>query len=103
MDIHRQQCQSCVTSEVRNILVREANLPTIVYVRCVHCGRLVARYELSDYYHHGKGIESFLSSRRGRVEDSGREMMKQYDEAKRKAIEGFKEVVTRLEELGKDG
>ena len=60
MEVHRQQCQHCGTFDARNILVRETGLPMTIYVRCTQCGELVARYKLSEYYHHGMGVESYL-------------------------------------------
>ena len=102
MEVHRQQCQSCMTMEVRNILAREPNAPTVVYVCCIHCSRLVARYELSDYYHHGKGVESFLRSKATSVEESGRKMVREYDEVRKRAIEGYKKVLEELERQGKE-
>ncbi|MHC4898351.1 MAG: hypothetical protein ACYTGW_14710 [Planctomycetota bacterium] len=101
MEVHRQQCQDCGGNEVNNILVREANLPTVIYVRCASCGDLVARYELSDYYHHGRGIESFLRSKMATVEESGRHMLEMFEESKRKAIEGYKAVLDELARKGK--
>ena len=47
MDIHRQQCQACRSFDLRNIVVRETGRLAAVYVRCLGCTRLVARYELS--------------------------------------------------------
>ena len=102
MEVHRQQCQDCGSHEVKNILVREANLPTVIFVRCSHCGNLVARYELSDYYHHGKDVESFLRSRLGTVEESGRHMLELFEEARKKATEGYKKALDELARRKKD-
>lgn len=101
MEVHRQQCQDCGGYDVKNILVREENLPTVIYVRCSSCGDLVARYELSDYYHHGRGVESFLRARMATVEESGRHMLELFKEAKSKAVEGYHKVLEELERRGK--
>ncbi len=101
MEVHRQQCQDCGGHEVRNILARDANLPTVIYVRCANCGNLVARYELSEYYHHGKGIESFLRGRMATEEESGRHILELFEAAKNKAVEGYQKVLEELEHRGK--
>ena len=44
MEVHRQRCQSCGSRDMRNVLVRQPNEPQTVFVRCVECGELVARY-----------------------------------------------------------
>lgn len=64
MELHLQQCQSCGSRNLRNILVREPGENDKVYVQCRDCDALVASYTLSPmgYYHHGKGYESFLRS-----------------------------------------
>jgi len=98
MEIHRQQCQSCGSFDARNILVRQAQEQPIVYVRCARCGELVARYRLSEYYHHGKGIESFLRSRGASAAESGRRLLDEFAEIQRASIEGFAEVLKYLEE-----
>ncbi len=102
MEVHRQQCQSCMTADVTCILAREANSPTAVYVRCNQCGRLVARYGLDDYYHHGKGIDSFLRSKRTAVEESGRRMIREFEQAKEQAMTGYKRVLDELNRQGKE-
>jgi hypothetical protein len=101
MEVHRQQCQDCGSYEVKLILVREADLPTVIYVRCGNCGELVARYELSDYYHHGRGMESFLRGKMATVEESGRDMLESFEEAKKKAVKGYHKAMAELERLGK--
>jgi RNase P subunit RPR2 len=101
MDIHRQQCQACQSFDMRNILVRETGRPPAVFVRCVACGKLVARYELGNYYHHGKGIESWLRSRGIASVESGRDTLAEFEEIQRAAVEGYKQVLAKLEEMGK--
>lgn len=101
MEVHRQRCQKCNSLEMKNILTRENKLPTVVYLRCADCGELVARYELSDYYHHGKGIESFLRSRTVDMAESGRHLLELFEEAERRATEGYAEAVAELERQGK--
>jgi len=101
MDIHRQQCQACRSFDLRNIVVRETGRPHAVYVRCLGCTRLVARYELSSYYHHGKGVESWLRSRGIASAESGRDTATEFEEAQKAAVEGYERVLAKLEEMGK--
>jgi hypothetical protein len=102
MEVHRQQCQSCGSFRMRNILVREPGRRAAVYVRCAACRQLVARYVLADYYHHGKGIESFLRSHGAASSESGRHLLEEFERAKSEALEGFEAAMKALEELGKD-
>ncbi len=101
MDIHRQQCQACRSIDLRNILVRETGRPEAVYVRCIACGELVARYELSAYYHHGKGIESWLRSRGIASAESGRDTIAEFEVVQKAAVGGYQLVLAKLEEMGK--
>lgn len=102
MRIHRQRCQECGGIELHNILVREPRLRTAVYVRCARCRALVARYELADYYHHGKGMDSFLRSRTATVAESGRQLLELFKQAKQKAIEGYAKVVEEMARQGEE-
>lgn len=45
---------------MNNLVVRAEGERQLVLVRCAECHELVARYELSNYYHHGKSFESWL-------------------------------------------
>ncbi|MDF1815093.1 MAG: hypothetical protein P1V20_23015 [Verrucomicrobiales bacterium] len=102
MEVHRQRCQACQSIDVRNILVRRQGEPTAVYVRCANCGELVARYQLSDYYHHGKGPESFYRSIGADACDSGRRALEIFNRAKEDSIQGFKDALERLKEENKE-
>ena len=62
MQVHRQRCQSCDSVDLHNLLVRLPGKSQVVLVVCAACRQLVARYELARYYHHGKGIDSWLRS-----------------------------------------
>ena len=101
MEIHRQQCQGCGTFETRNILVREPNKPTTVYVRCCKCGQLVARYILSDYYHHGKGVESFLKSQGSSAAESGRDILGEFKSIEKQSLTGYLDALKYLESRDK--
>ncbi|MEM6456577.1 MAG: hypothetical protein AAF772_15905 [Acidobacteriota bacterium] len=101
MEVHRQQCQACGSRRLNNILAREARLRTVVYVRCADCSALVARYELADYYHHGRGVESFLRSHDPGLAESGRQMMTLFKQAEKRAVEGFRAVMAILEKTGR--
>jgi hypothetical protein len=101
MEIHRQQCQKCQAYDTRNILVREEGQPQTVFVRCGQCGEFVARYVLSDYYHHGRGFESFLRSQQVGVAESGRDLMHEFKRIQEDALTGYQHVLDELERLGK--
>jgi hypothetical protein len=101
MEVHRQRCQSCGSLDLHNILAREPGQPTVIFVRCAECGELVARYVLSGYYHHGKGIESYLRSLGSALAESGRDTLAEFETVKREAIEGYETVLSRLREEGK--
>ena len=100
MEVHRQTCQACSSHFVINLLVRKEGQPTAVYVRCRDCGDLVARYELREYYHHGKGLESYLRAKGGAQAGSGREWLSEFQRVQTEALVGYQEA---LEELRKDG
>lgn len=91
MEVVLQKCQECGSEKVRNMLVREPGRAQMVYVRCAGCGALVARYRLSDYYHHGKGIESFLKSAGSSMEESGRDALADFSRVRDEAVEGFEQ------------
>ncbi|REJ65726.1 MAG: hypothetical protein DWQ31_17465 [Planctomycetota bacterium] len=102
MEIHRQQCQQCGSRNARNILVREADAPMTIYVRCLGCGELVARYQLSHYYHHGKGIESFLRSLGSDAGESGRDYLAEFQRTQDQAVRGYEDALRKLQEQGND-
>jgi hypothetical protein len=97
MEVVVQKCQECGSEEVRNMLVREQGRAQMVYVCCAKCGSLVARYRLRDYYHHGKGIESFLRSAGSGGGDSGRDALAEFQKLKEEAVEGFEQALRLLE------
>ena len=101
MEIHRQHCQNCQSVQMRNILVREPGRSPVVYARCAECEQLVACYTLEDYYHHGKGIESYLRSHGGAAAESGRGIMRDFKEAEERAIAGYEAAVEHLRQEGK--
>lgn len=102
MEIHRQQCQQCGSRELQNILVHADDAPMTIYVRCLNCGKLVARYRLSEYYHHGKGIESFLRSLGSGAGESGRDYLAEFRRTQEEAVQGYEEVLRTLVDQGKD-
>lgn len=101
MEVHRQQCQRCQSIDVRDIIVREEGRPQIVLVRCAQCGELVARYTLSDYYHHGKDIESFLRSHGGTAAESGRRLMEQFKQTREAAVADYERALDELKRQDK--
>jgi hypothetical protein len=102
MELHRQQCQKCKSFNMRNILVRNPGEQQMVYVLCVDCHGFVALYKLRDYYHHGKGIESYLRSHGAGEVESGRHMLSDFKEVQETAVEGFEKVIEQLKKEGKD-
>ena len=102
MQVSRQTCQQCGSIEVRNILVREPGQPTVVFVRCVGCRELVAWYQLSGYYHHGKGIESYLKAHGHASGDSARAWLKEFNETKNQALEGYEAALKELADADKE-
>ena len=73
------------------MLAREPGRAQMVYVHCAKCGALVARYRLRDYYHHGKGIESFLRSAGAVHGDSARDLLAEYEKIKGETLQGFEQ------------
>lgn len=98
MEVHIQRCQKCQSTAVTNLLVRESGEPQTVYVKCVSCGELVARYRLREYFHHGKGIESWLRSQGSAAPESGRDFLGEFERVKTAASEGFVAANATLEE-----
>lgn len=99
MDIRIQECQQCQSPDLENILVREPGRVMSVFVRCQHCRQLVAHYRLNRYYHHGKGIDSFLRGAGLSEEESGREILERFNEAKQTALDGFTRVTEEMNEI----
>ena len=102
MEVHRQTCQACGSIDVRDIIVREEGRAQMVFVRCAKCGELVARYRLRDYYHHGKGIDSFLRSMGSEASDSGRHQLGEFSKVQEEALAAYDQVLTQLQEEEKD-
>ncbi|MHC4996463.1 MAG: hypothetical protein ACYTGQ_15560 [Planctomycetota bacterium] len=102
MRVDRQTCQNCGSIDVRNILSRKLDQPTIVYVRCAKCFELVAYYELSQYYHHGKGIESFLKAQGVKSNDSAHRWLTDFNQIQKDATTGFKKALEQLDGQQKD-
>jgi RNase P subunit RPR2 len=100
MEVHRQTCQECGSRKHNNIVVREPGHRPTVFVRCAECASLVARYGLADYYHHGKGLESYLRSVQGAAE-SGRRMLEEFEATQHEAVEGFARALDYLNQYDK--
>lgn len=96
LEVHRQTCQSCQSIDVRDIIVRAPGKPMVIYVRCAQCGDLVASYELNRYYHHGKGIESYLRAHGAEAADSGRAWLAEFKKLQQDAIDGFNAALQKL-------
>lgn len=101
MNVKRQTCQACNSINLRNILVRNGR-KQVVYVGCLQCEALVARYVLQDYYHHGKGIESYLRAHHASVGDSGRAWLEEFQKSQSDAVEGYEEALKMLREVEED-
>jgi hypothetical protein len=74
----------------------------MVFVRCAKCGELVARYRLQSYYHHGKGVESFLRSQGLGDSDSGREQLEEFRQVKAEALDQFERALQVLRDENKE-
>lgn len=101
VEIHIQQCQTCESDKLKNILYRQAGKADKVYVQCHDCGAFVASYAIEPrgYYHHGKGYESFLRGiSRGGEFMSGSRIKRLYKEHKEQEIQTFEKVLALLEE-----
>ena len=101
MEVHRQKCQSCQSIDLRNIIVRDQNQPMTIYCRCAHCGKLVARYQLSNYYHHGKGLESYLRSQGVNAADSARRWLREFQGVQQQSEQGYEAALQVLRDAGK--
>lgn len=82
--------------------MRESGQPQTVLVRCAQCEALVARYVLADYYHHGKGLESYLRTRGGQVAESGRRITEELARVEQLALEGYARALDWLRRAGKE-
>ena len=102
LQVHRQRCQNCQSIDVRDIIVRETGKPMVVYVRCARCGELVASYELQRYYHHGKGIESYLRNHGVGAADSGHAWLAEFQKIQAEAEAGFQAALKKLSDEHKD-
>ena len=101
MDVHRQTCQACGSRRHHNIIARPAGRPTEVFVRCTKCGELVAYYELTRYYHHGKGAESYLRSVGPGLRESGRNVLDDFERMRNEVLEWYPKALEALKEQGK--
>ncbi|NRA50097.1 MAG: hypothetical protein HRU12_13265 [Phaeodactylibacter sp.] len=100
MELHKQHCQFCDSTNMKNILVRKIGESDKVFVQCHDCGNFVASYVIAPlgYYHHGKGYESFLRSMHRSGEFmSGRNITRLFEDRKEQDIEEFKEVIRLME------
>lgn len=102
METHRQECQNCRSKLMNNILVREPGRSTVIFARCAGCGDLVARYSLEEYYHHGKGVESYLRSAGGGAAESGRGLLHDFKEIQSQALTAYEEALEHLRTEGKE-
>ncbi|MEM7754469.1 MAG: hypothetical protein AAF297_02420 [Planctomycetota bacterium] len=102
MEVHRQHCQNCGSMDAHNIIVREPGEPTTIFVRCMQCHELVARYQLRDYLHHGKDIESFIRSHGALSRESARDILRAFEEASEKSQKDFQRALAALHEEGKE-
>ena len=67
--------------------LKGAGRPKRVVVVGAGMSGLVAAYELSRYYHHGRGEESYLRSLGGDTSESGRNVLDEFHRAKREILE----------------
>lgn len=57
---------------------------------------------VSEYYHHGKGIESWLRSVGSATAESGRDFHGEFERVQRDALQDFEAAVHQLESTVKD-
>lgn len=101
MEIHIQQCQSCGSDTMKNIIYREPGEPDRIIVQCSDCEHFVASYVLAPlgYYHHGKGFESFLRSlNRSGEFMSGRKLQQLFDNKKSQEVGLYEKAVAHLKQ-----
>lgn len=101
MEVHRQRCQSCGSLALNDLILRERRRRTRVFVRCARCGEFVAQYSLSNYYHHGKGLDSYLRGLGMSEEESGRQALAEFRHVEEQAMRDFDAVMEALERAGK--
>jgi uncharacterized C2H2 Zn-finger protein len=101
MDVKRQTCQACRSIDVRNVIVRDGQ-DQVIFVRCGKCKELVARYLLKDYYHHGKGIESYLRAHGIAGGDSARAWMDAFKKSQQQAVTDYEDALKALEAAHKE-
>ena len=93
MEIHHQTCQSCKSIAMKNLIVRHSR-KEIVFVYCNDCEKLVSRYELSHYFHYGKGYESYLDYlRRVGSFESEHQILSDFDKYSEEAVKEFQEAL----------
>jgi len=104
LEIHRQTCQKCGCRNMRNLLVREPGESDKVYIQCIECDELVARYVIAPhgYYHHGKGFESYLRGLvRGGDLASAQDLQNEFENIQEKCLKEFKKVLAKDKERRK--
>lgn len=101
MEVHRQTCQSCGRRDLYNDILRQPGKRQVVLVSCYNCGQLVARYELSGYYHHEEGFSEWLRTTSVATE-STIDLRETFDSLKKSAIEEYDLVRELLEKQNKE-
>lgn len=98
MEVLRQRCQSCGHTVFRDLLVRTQGQPQRVFVTCDHCGAFVARYTLAGYYHHGKGLDSYLRGLGNVVAETGRDFLDEFSSTQAEAVTEFELVKAAMQQ-----
>jgi hypothetical protein len=81
--------------EMLNLLVREPGESDKVFTECAGCHELVARYTIAPrgYFHHGKGVESYLRGlNRGGAYESAKEVKDGFTKMGEACLAEFKKV-----------
>ncbi len=102
MEVLHQTCQSCGSTGMHNILVREPGRAQMVFVRCGGCGEFVARYRLQGYYHAGKGIESYLRSLGAGAAESGRQQLDEFHQLEQEATAQYQRALEALAQRSRE-
>jgi hypothetical protein len=100
-EVHRQTCQECGCRDMRNYILRQPGKRQAVLVRCLGCDQLVARYELSSYYHHKKGFEAWLRSTAVATE-SALDLRETFEAVKSEAQAELELCLSELQRQGKE-
>ena len=97
MDLKYQECGSCGYQSMRNVLETEVGNKVQLYISCAQCHEFIARFTVNRCYHHGEGIDSYLTSLPEEEFDSGHAFLESLAALRRDAVDGFERVSDALD------